>query len=95
MLNVMNRFPGGSFDVRDAVKGPVDEAAGDGRHKGSAKVRILWGGELMWEMSVSAPWPADESPADFQKRALQLASRQLAELALAMNKAAVEGDKPG
>jgi hypothetical protein len=95
MFTMMNRFPGGSFDVRDAVKGPVDEAAGDGRHKGTAKVRILWGGEQMWEMSVSAPWLPDDTPADFQKRALQAASRQLAELALAMNHASVEGDKAG
>jgi hypothetical protein len=84
----MNRFPQGSFDVRDMVKGPLDEAAGDGRHKGTAKVRILWNGEQMWEMSISAPWMSGETPADFQRRVMQNASRQMAELALAMNQVA-------
>jgi hypothetical protein len=93
MVGAMHRFPGGSFDVRDVVKGPRSD---DGDHKGSAKVRILWGGEQMWEMSISAPWPADDGPMAFQRRALQIASRQLAELALAVNQAAVggEGESP-
>lgn len=91
----MHRFPGGSFDVRDVSKGPRDDAAGDGRHKGSAKVRILWGGEQMWEMSVSAPWHDGEGPMAFQKRVLQIASRQLAELALALNQAAVDDEAGG
>ena len=87
MFRLMNRFPGGSFDVSNVAKGPRDEAAGD-RSKGSAKVRILWGGEQMWEIAISAPWMDGETPADFQKRVLQIASRQMAELALAMNQAA-------
>jgi len=89
----MNRFPGGSFDVSNVAKGPRDEAAGDGRHKGSAKVRILWGGEQMWEIAISAPWYDGETPADFQRRVLQMASRQMAELALAMNQTA-SADQP-
>ena len=89
----MNRFPGGSFDVSNVAKGPRDEAAGDGRHKGSAKVRILWGGEQMWEIAISAPWYDGEGPTDFQRRVLQIASRQMAELALAMNQTA-SADQP-
>jgi hypothetical protein len=83
--------------VRDVVKGPRDEAAGDGRHKGTARVRILWGGEQMWELSISAPWLEGDTPADFQRRVLQIASRQMAELALAMNQAssAETADQPG
>lgn len=84
----MNRFTNGSFDVRDAVRGVPDERAGDGSYKGSAKVRILWNGEQMWEMRIAAPWTADDTPASFQKKALKIASRQLAELALAVNTAA-------
>lgn len=84
----MNRFPNGSFDVRDMARGPLDERAGDGSYKGSAKVRILWGGEQMWEMKITAPWGPDDTQASFQKRALKIASRQLAELALAVNTAA-------
>lgn len=87
MFTTMNRFPNGSFDVANVAKGPRDEAAGD-RSKGSAKVRILWGGETMWEIAVAAPWYDGETPADFQRRVLQIASRQMAELALAMNQTA-------
>jgi stress-induced morphogen len=87
MFTLMNRFPGGSFDVSNVAKGPRDEAAGDGRYKGSAKVRILWGGEQMWEIAISAPWFDGETSAEFQRRVLQMASRQMAELALAMNQA--------
>jgi hypothetical protein len=83
----MNRFPNGSFDVRDVARGPLDDRAGDGSYKGSAKVRILWNGEQMWEMRITAPWSADDNPASFQLKVLKIASRQLAELALAVNTA--------
>ena len=89
----MNRFPNGSFDISGAVRGVPDEAAGDGSYKGSAKVRILWNGEQMWEMRIAAPWAADDTAASFQKKVLKIASRQLAELALAVNTTAEDDGK--